>query len=105
MAFVLTAPMTDFEPSYEMSSILSDWKESELATPDEIRQKLLTINGKKYNAKCADCARKHPFHVVIKFSIFICSKCCAHHNKLGHAVKSIYLDDFNENDVQMLRTK
>eukprot|EP00483_Globobulimina_turgida_P013360 UN13384 len=105
MAFVLTTPTTEFEPSYEMSSILSDWKAEDYASPEEIKKQLMKITSRKYNKKCADCSRKESFHVVLKFSIFICGKCCAHHSKLGHRIKSIHLDDFNDTDVKMLRTK
>eukprot|EP00483_Globobulimina_turgida_P000051 UN00051 len=67
------------------------------------RQQVMAIKGKKYNSKCADCSCKSPVYIVMNFSIFICSKCCTHHRKLGHQVKSIYLDDFTDNEVEMLQ--
>merc|ERR1712154_254728 len=64
--------------------------------------KLKEIRRKKSNLKCADCAANHSLFVVINFGIFVCSKCCVIHRNLGHRIKCLNVDTFDENEVEML---
>ncbi|EFA81928.1 Arf GTPase activating protein [Heterostelium album PN500] len=55
------------------------------------------------NNKCADCTDSFPRFLNTSLGTFVCSVCGAVHRELGHRVKSLASDKFNDEEIEKLK--
>jgi hypothetical protein len=78
--------------------------------PDDNTKQLENLRKQGNNKECFDCGEKvikyiifkGTTYVVIKFGIFVCSKCAGIHRELNNAVKGIGVSNFSESDLTKL---
>ncbi|KAG9244534.1 putative ADP-ribosylation factor GTPase-activating protein GCS1 [Calycina marina] len=72
----------------------------------ETRSKLLEIQQKNNNERCADCSAPSPQWASPKFGVFICLSCAGVHRGLGvhiSFVRSITMDAFKSREIEQMR--